>query len=73
MASTGTLPATPSNPARPSGTAPQGACLQNDQTDLVAVCDVSQAALDSFTGQFQVERSYTLREEMLDGGVVETH
>ena len=47
--------------------------MQNDQTDLVAVCDVSQAALDSFTGQFQVERSYTLREEMLDGGVVETH
>ena len=40
--------------------------MQNDQTDLVAVCDVSQAALDSFTGQFQVERSYTLLEEMLD-------
>ena len=42
------------------------ACLQNDQTDLVAVCDVSQKALDSFTQQFEVERSYTLLDEMLE-------
>ena len=42
------------------------ACLHNDQTDLVAVCDVSQTTLDSFTQQFEVERSYTILEEMLD-------
>ena len=42
------------------------ACWHNDQTDLVAVCDVSQKALDSFTRQFQVERSYTRLEEMLE-------
>ena len=41
-------------------------CRQNDQTDLVAVCDVSPAALDSFTQQFDVERRYTLLEEMLE-------
>ena len=42
------------------------ACIQNDQTDLVAVCDVSQKALDSFIRQFQVERTYTRLEEMLE-------
>ena len=42
------------------------ACLHNDQTDLVAVCDVSQTTLDSFTRKFQVKRSYTRLEEMLE-------
>jgi predicted dehydrogenase len=42
------------------------ACLQNDQTDLVAVCDVSQTALDSFAQQFEVDRRYTVLEEMLE-------
>ena len=41
-------------------------CQQNDQTDLVAVCDVSQAAADSFAQQFAVDRTYTVLEEMLD-------
>ena len=41
-------------------------CQQNDQTDLVAVCDVSQAAVDSFGEQFAVERCYTVLEEMLE-------
>ena len=41
-------------------------CQQNEQTDLVAVCDVSQAAVDTFGEQFAVERRYTVLDEMLD-------
>ena len=42
------------------------ACRQNDQTDLVAVCDVSQAAVDSFGQQFAVDRRYIVLEAMLE-------
>ena len=41
-------------------------CQQNEQTDLVAVCDVSQAAVNAFAQQFAVERRYTVLEEMLE-------
>jgi predicted dehydrogenase len=41
------------------------ACAQTDQAELVAVCDVSQPAIDRFTEQLAVNATYTVLAEML--------
>ncbi|MEM7030433.1 MAG: Gfo/Idh/MocA family oxidoreductase [Chloroflexota bacterium] len=41
------------------------ACALSEQVELVAVCDVSSEALDRFTQQFEVNKTYTNLDEML--------